>query len=431
MRGGGMMKGKVAMLLCIVFMITTLFAQAPDTLWTKTYGGAEYDRGYSVQQTIDGGYIIAGVTASFGAGEGDVWLLKTDSLGDTLWTKIYGGTADDIAYSVQQTLDQGYIIAGETNSFGAGGYDVYLIKTDSLGDPLWTKTYGGTAYDKGSSVRQTTDGGYILASVKYNGQDKIWFLKVDTNGDTLWTKIHDCSADRVSVDHTIDGGYIATGGDRLLKTDSLGDTLWTWQAPFEAHLSSAQQTFDGGYISTGGIGFNNRVYLVKTDANGDTIWTRTSTLLGAGHSIQQTPDSGYIITGNRDIWGLIFCIMRTDPNGDSLWTEIYGLSYGCGESGDLTSDGGYIAAGWLCTGGDDVYLVKLGADVGIEEKMTIDIKYQTHTPTILSGPLRLPEGEKCRVFDITGRVVAPDRIRPGIYFIEVEGRITQKVVKVR
>jgi len=132
-----------------------------DTLWTRTYGGLSWDQGNSVQQTSDGGYIVAGYTHSFGHANGwaDVWLIKTNASGDTLWTRTYGGTNGDQGYSVQQTSDGGYIIAGWTNSFGAGGYDVYLIKANASGDTLWTKTYGGTNDDYGNSVQQTSDGG--------------------------------------------------------------------------------------------------------------------------------------------------------------------------------------------------------------------------------------------------------------------------------
>lgn len=136
-----------------------------STSWTKTYGGTSgnrHDRGNSVSQTCDGGYIIAGETGSYGAGSSDVWLIKVNSQGDTLWTKTYGGNAEDVGRSVGQTDDEGYIIGGWTKSYGAGSDDFYLIKTDSLGDTLWTRTYGGTSADRGYSVSQTLDGGYIV-----------------------------------------------------------------------------------------------------------------------------------------------------------------------------------------------------------------------------------------------------------------------------
>jgi len=137
----------------VIFLFSAnLFAQGPDTLWTKTYGGENWDEGFSVQETSDSGYIITGRTNSFGVGQFDVYLIKTNANGDTLWTRTYGGINQDGGYSVQQTLDSGYIIVGMTASFGVDSGDVYLIKTDSIGDTIWTKTYGGIRYDCGYSV---------------------------------------------------------------------------------------------------------------------------------------------------------------------------------------------------------------------------------------------------------------------------------------
>ena len=163
-----------------------------DTLWTRTYGGTNYDYGRSVQQTSDAGYIIAGFTNSFGAGGMDVYLIKTNASGDTLWTRTYGGTDNDPGYSVQQTSDTGYIVAGATHSFGAGD-DVYLIKTDGSGDTLWTRTYGGTNQDLGYSVRQTSDGGYIIVGSTNSfgaGNYDVWLIKTNASGDTLWTRTY-------------------------------------------------------------------------------------------------------------------------------------------------------------------------------------------------------------------------------------------------
>ncbi len=158
---------KVYVLLAIVsslfLCVNTVFAvDPPKTEWEKSLGGSSGDFGGSVQQTTDGGYIVAGSTTSFGAGFYDIYLIKTDSNGDELWTQTFGGSSGDYGRSVQQTADGGYIVAGSTTSFGAGSNDVYLIKTDSNGDELWTQTFGGSSNDDGYSVQQTADGGILL-----------------------------------------------------------------------------------------------------------------------------------------------------------------------------------------------------------------------------------------------------------------------------
>jgi hypothetical protein len=308
--------------------------------WNRTYGGPYIDWDCSVQQTSDGGYIICGITNSFGNGDFDIWLIKTNSSGDSLWSKTFGGADHDLGYSVQQTTDGGYIIVGNTESYGNGDTDVWLIKTDSSGDSIWSKTFGGADDDLGYSVQQTIDGGYIITGSTWsfsNGDNNLYIIKTDDNGDSLWTKTFGEQYEDLgySIQQTTDAGYIVAGitvssfigGHDLyiIKTDENGDSLWTKTfggADYDLGYS-VQQTIDGGYIiagsteSYGNGGFD--VWLIKTDSSGDSLWTKT--FGGAhndkGYSVQQTIDGGYIICGSTNSFkiGYIYLI-KTDGNGN-------------------------------------------------------------------------------------------------------------------
>jgi hypothetical protein len=207
--------GWLTLLLFLAFLLAP-FPLAGKITFERTYGGIEFDWGQSVQQTQDGGYIVAGQTQSFGPWDYDVYLVKTDSVGDTVWTRTYGGNHDDAGWSVQQTQDAGYVVAGFTMSFGAGDYDVYLVKTDSLGDSVWTRTYGGFDADLGYSVQQTEDRGYIIAGETHSfdmGSGDVYLVKTDSVGDTVWTRTYGGSDwdFGYSVQQTQDGGYVVGG----------------------------------------------------------------------------------------------------------------------------------------------------------------------------------------------------------------------------
>ena len=187
-----------------------------DTLWTKTYGGDGFEYARCIIQTQDGGYAITGFTSSYGAGKYDIWLIKTDVNGDSLWTKTFGGIKRDEAYSIIQTQDGGYAIAGSTQSFGAGLTDVWVIKTDVNGDTLWTKTYGGASSDEANDIIPVQDGGYTIAGSTFsfgNEGKNIWLINTDYDGNTLWTKTYGGNENDYAncIIHTLDGGY-AIGG---------------------------------------------------------------------------------------------------------------------------------------------------------------------------------------------------------------------------
>ena len=389
-------------LACLVFLsFVDICVAQPIEEWNKTFGGIDDDEAYSVKQTSDGGYILAGFTSSYGAGSADFWLVKTDSSGDEQWNKTFGGTDADAAYSVQQTSDGGYILTGLTDLYSAGGADFWLVKIDSSGDEQWNKTFGGTDDDGATSVQQTSDGGYILAGStwSYGAGSDFWLVKTDSSGDEQWNKTFGgTDGDGApSVQQTSDGGYILAGYTKsygagsadfwLVKTDSSGDEQWnkTFGGTDADVATSVQQTSDGGYILVGytksyGAGSGD-FWLVKTDSSGDEQWNKTfgGTAPDAAPSVQQTSDGGYILAGGTWSYGAgsgDFWLVKTDSNGDEQWNKTFGgTSLDSTKSVQQTSDGGYILVGYTKSygaGSGDFWLIKLKDPFNYQGKYVID-----------------------------------------------------------
>lgn len=227
--------------ICFLFASFLVKTQPPTKFFCK-YGSNGYDVGYDVKQTLDGGYIITGSTSSFGQGNTDFYLLKLDSMGQKKFETSFGGYSNEIAKSVIQLLDSSYIILGYTSSFGIGGYDIFLVKADKNGVLEWQKTIGGNDWDFAHSIEQTLDGGFIISGTTYSfgyGNADGYVIKTDALGNIIWSKTYGGKRDDEfkSVIQTADGNYVLTGytksyndslGDAwLFKIDVNGDSIWS------------------------------------------------------------------------------------------------------------------------------------------------------------------------------------------------------------
>ena len=270
-----------------------------NMIWNQTYGGDAWDIAYGLIQTSDKGYVLVGYTLSFGNGSADFLLIKTDEQGRMEYTKTYGGESYDIATSFVRTSDGGYVLAGSTGS--GTSTDCMIIKTDGEGNELWRKTFGGNDYDRANSVVETYDGGFALAgyTASYGeGVADFWLVKTDSLGNPLWNKTYGYSDyDRAfSLVQTYDGGYALAGyGTRavdflLIKTDSSGNMIWnqTYGGGLYDEAHAMVSTQDGGYALGGftnsfGPGWSG-FWLVKTDEFGVVPEFPSWTILIAGLS---------------------------------------------------------------------------------------------------------------------------------------------------
>jgi len=431
----------------IFFTLLATFATSGFSQgWTKTYGRLNDDEANSVQQTFDGGYIITGSTIPTNSLNSALYLIKTNSSGDTTWTKTYGGTGNEIGVDVKQTTDNGFIICGYYSDLGPGGFDVWLLKTDSNGDTLWTNTYGGANNDYGNSVFQADDGGYVIigSTRSYGAGDfDYWILKTNASGDSLWSTTYGSFYYEIAFEAqaTSDGGYIIAGGKQiqenadiwLLKIYSNGEEEWsqTYGGDYNDVAYSVQETADAGFIVSGytrsfGSGGDD-VYLIKTDMYGDTIWTKTYGGLSndAGTSVIETAEGDFIVcgytmsysvSGDMDLW-----LIKTDISGDTLWTKTYGGSGGeIGFAVIEAFDGGLTACGSTSSygaGQKDVWLLHTNQDgtLGLTDHQTpIERAYQLNQnypnpfaeSTTIDYVINNSEIITLEIFDLTGKLIS-------------------------
>lgn len=367
--------------------LRTVLDQAPGLDWEQTCGGDYNDRAECLQQTSDGGYILAGGTYAPSNGGSDFYLAKLDGQGNVLWQKNYGGAGDEWAYSVRQTADGGYILVGDTNSTGAVGYDVYVVKTGSTGVMEWSKTFGGAANDYGSGVALCAGGGYVVVgeTYSYSTSDAIYLVRLDAAGNVKWGWYYGSSGTDWGYDvlQSADGGFVIAGGTNsfgaggedvfLFKVDATGGTI-LWQKTFGGtgrdRAMAVCRTADGGYIVAGetssyGAGGSD-LYLVKTGATGNKVWENYygGSADDWGMSVCQTADGGYLAGGSTLSFGAggsDLYLVKTDAAGGLLWQQtLGGAGNDRGACAIETADSGYAIAGATVSpnGWTDAYLAK-------------------------------------------------------------------------
>ncbi len=382
------MKSRIIFSIITVLITVSLKAQSYDTLWTKCYGGSNNDFGKSIVKTNDGEYAIIGKTEStdgdvFGNhGQYDIWLLKISNTGDTLWTKSFGGSDDEFGRSIWQTYDNGFIISGSAKSLDGdvtglyGSQDFWILKLNSSGDTIWTRTYGGSGDEIATSILETTDTNYIAVGYttsndndvhgQHGGQD-YWVIKINSSGDTIWTRTLGGSAQDVatSVVETSDGGYLIGGSTEsnngdvtglhgakdfwIVKLSSTGAVLWskTYGGTSDERIQSIKKLIDGGYILAGYTWSNDGdvhghhgkgdYWIVKIDTNGSFIWQKCfgGTLEEAARFIKTSSYSGFLLAGfamseNRDLdvnfGGKDIWIIKLNRYGNIIWKKSLGGS---------------------------------------------------------------------------------------------------------
>ncbi|WBV61942.1 T9SS type A sorting domain-containing protein [Chryseobacterium camelliae] len=463
-------------LFCIISFSNIFSSQAPATQWQKNYGGSLPEMLPDIALTSDGGYILAGSSSSTNGdvtgnhGLSDFWIVRTNSTGDILWQKSLGGSAGDAATSVRQTSDGGYIVAGTSSSNNGnvtgnhGGTDVWVVKLDSSGNLQWQKSLGGSNHEAAQSIRQTTDGGYIIAgfATSYDGDvmsgsagyRDYWVIKLNATGILQWEKTYGGGFDdfAYSIEQTSDGGYIiggySTSIDNIVTGNHGSSDYWIiklngtgtlqWQKSLGGSNAdkaySVKQTSDGGYIVIGesisndgdvsGAHGNDDYWLVKLSSTGNLQWQKTygGSLYDRGRDVSQTADGGYIMTGvsfpvniegTTNIGANDYLVVKTDALGSIQWLQTYGgLQDDYATSIKQTSDGGYILCGYssaitASSGNYDYWIIKLtGNQLNTHENnIKNNISIYPNPAIDFVTISHLPNETTISIYDMSGRKI--------------------------
>ncbi len=395
---------KIIYLSILVLLIGIGLSSKAQIVFSKEYGGIYNEDGRWMEQMPDSGFIMVGKSETYSNGQSDIWVVRTDAYGNIMWTKSYGGTEFEFGNMIRITSDGGFIIAGFTNTYGAGGSDGWLIKTDVLGNIQWQKTFGNSDLQEFEAVIQTADGGYAALGINYGSGTAyydFYLVKVDSNGNTEYTKNIGGAGYEIgnSIQQTPDGGFILAGqsysyagedGDfYMVKTDNLGNVQWdqNYANTGLQECHHVQNVPGGGFILvgdaddlSGGLG-DTDVWMFKTDDLGNILWQQIygGTKKDGGKTVENTTDGGFIIAGISRSFGLInpnYYLVKTDSVGTIEWqNSSYGSSHhDHAYRGIETSDGGFAEVGYFRNSSNtsNYALVKLAPNGGVTKDVAID-----------------------------------------------------------
>ena len=399
--------------------------------WQKTYGGILDESGFCVVESNDSNYIITGNTYSFGNGGSDIYIIKINRNGDTIWTRCYGTQKDEFSFSIKK-LNGNYIILGNTQNPDSSESNLYILKIDDDGNLLWGKIIETPAWEYPRDFEISENGYFVITgSIKIEGGDfNIYVLKIDSVGNTVWQKRYGGGMD--DFGYSIcksENGYLVAGYTYsygmggsdiyILKINENGDTLWTKtfgreENDFGFHIS---KDINENYLICGssywqGLGYE--ICYMKITSDGELIWRKYYGSLSNdfGHWIERAYDNGYVITGN---FGTLTLLLKTDSNGYPMWSEMYGGNgFETGYCVKVLKDTSYIVIGKTNSfgaGGDDVYVIKTKKDIKLKEK----IKFYNFR-----------NSKKIKIFDICGRKI--EKIKKSRIYIEILDTKTKKLI---